>query len=95
MSLYLRDYKTLYNYFISLIETDERVFAESLVYLDDSKTLTKEQKEGIAIAVRKFVKTLRNDLTEMECYEKSLSRDNEEYKAKFQNKGDQNETKED
>ena len=88
MSLYLRDYKTLYNHLIALIETDERVFAESLVYLDDSKTLTKEQKEGIAIAVKKIAKTLQSDLNEMEQYEASLSRSNEEYKAKTENKGE-------
>jgi hypothetical protein len=86
MSLYLRDYKELYVYLISSIEADARILAESLVYLDENNNLTEEQKEGITIAVRKVVKMLKNNLDKMEQYEKSLSRNNEEYKAKTANK---------
>lgn len=93
MSLYLRDYKELYVYLISTIETDARILAESLVYLDENNNLTEGQKEGITIAVRKVVKTLKGDLDKMEQYENSLSRSNEEHKAKTPNKGDQDGTK--
>ena len=72
MSLYLRDYKDLYSELLVRTEARKVIFLESLLYLEDNKTFTEDQKKGIDLCVKKIAKMIDEDLADMEQYEREL-----------------------
>lgn len=83
MSLYLRDYKELYEEIVKRIEIRRDVLTASLNYLDDNERLTEDEKKGIIVAVDSVTKTINEDLMDMKTLENALSRKNKERRKSY------------
>lgn len=83
MSLYLRDYKELYEEIVKRIEIRRDVLTASLNYLDDNERLTEDEKKGIIVAVDSVTKAINEDLTDMKTLENALSRKNKERRKTY------------
>lgn len=83
MSLYLRDYKELYEEIVKRIEIRRDVLTASLDYLDDNERLTEDEKKGIIMAVDSVTKTINEDLMDMKTLGNALSRKNKERRSSY------------
>lgn len=83
MSLYLRDYKELYEEIVKRIEIRRDVLTASLNYLDDNERLTEDEKKGITIAIDSVTKAINEDLMDMKTLGNALSRKNKERRSSY------------